>query len=109
MVSRSTSKAEQNYPQLELEAMAVDYVLVVLAHILLVSNTKMPLSQTIYTLLSVFNGNRSGSIRTEGIKLRHQDILFSLKFGNGRNNPADYLTGDATQWKSVCKFERERE
>ena len=78
MVSRSTSKAEQNYPQLELEAMAVDYALVVLAHILLASNTKMPLSQTIDTLLSVFNGKRSGSIRTEGIKLRHQYILFSI-------------------------------
>ena len=96
MVSRSTSKAEQNYPQLELEAMAVDYALVVLAHILLASNTKMPLSQTIDTLLSVFNGKRSGSIRTEGIKLRHQYILFSIKFGNGRNNPVDHLTGDAT-------------
>ena len=46
-------------------------------------------------------------MRNERTKLRHQDIIFCLKFGKGRGNLADYLSKNATQWKSVSKSERE--
>ena len=108
MVSRSTSKVEQNYTQLDLEAMAVDYALRRFRTYIIGSQYENVIAADHLPLLSVFNGTRSGSIRTERIKLRHQDILFCLKFGKGRDNPADYLSRHATQWKSVSKSERER-
>ena len=45
-----------------------------------------------HPLLSIFNGERNGSIRTEHIKLRHQDIRFLLQYKKGIPNPADYLS-----------------
>ena len=47
------------------------------------------------------------SIRTERMHLRHQYILFYLKFGMECNNPADYWSQYITQWKSVSKSARE--
>ena len=43
-------------------------------------------------LCSIFNGNRRGSIRTERIKLRHQDIRYTVKYQRGSSNQADYLS-----------------
>ena len=81
MVSRSTSKTEQNYTQLDLEAMAVVYGLRCFTRIQLV--------------------------RTERINLKHQDFLFYLLFEKGQNNSANYLSWHVNQWKSVSKSERE--
>ena len=46
-------------------------------------------------LCSVFNGNRTGSIRTERIKLRHQDIRIKVIYQQGKNNQADFLSRHA--------------
>ena len=73
MVSRSTSKVEQNYARLDLEAMAADYALRPFRTYLIGSPQENVIVTDHLPLLSVFNGKRSGSIRTEGIKLRHQD------------------------------------
>ena len=56
--------------------------------------------------LSVFNRKRSGSIRTEKKKLRHQAIRFYLKLKKWQDNPADYLNRHKTHWKSMSKSER---
>ena len=57
-------------------------------------------------LISIFNGKRSGSIRTERIKLRHQDIRFIVDYQKGQNNPADYLSRHAMNWDLLNNFER---
>ena len=108
MVSRSNSNAEQNYASLDLESMAIDYAMRRFCTYLIGSQHENVIVIDHLPFLRVFNGRRSGSIRTERIKLRQQDILFCLKFGKGRNNPADYLRRHASQWKSVSKSERER-
>ena len=46
-------------------------------------------------LCSVFNGNRTGSIRTQRIKLRHQDIRIKVIYQQGKNNQADFLSRHA--------------
>ena len=92
--------------------MAIDYALHRFCTYLIGSPHKNVIVADHLPLLCVFNGKRSGSIRTDRIriKLSHQDILFCLKFGKGRNNPADYLSRHGTQWKSEANpRERERE
>ena len=46
-------------------------------------------------LCSLFSGNRRGSIRTERIKLSHQDIRYTVKYQRGSSNQADYLSRHA--------------
>ena len=107
MVSKSTSKIEQNYAQLDLESMAVDYALRCFFTCLIRFPNEDDIVPGQLPFLRVFNRKRSRSIRTERIKLRHQGILFCLIFGKGRDNPGDYLSRNATQWKSVSKFQRD--
>ena len=56
--------------------------------------------------LSVFNGKRNGSIRTERIKLRHQDIRFSLQYKKVIKNPADYLSRHDIPREALSKNEK---
>ena len=46
-------------------------------------------------LFSIFNGKRQGSIRTDRIKLRHQDIPYVVNYQQGNINQADYLSRHA--------------
>ena len=107
IASRSTSKAEQNYAQLDLEAMAVDYALRRFRTYLIGSPRENVVITNHLPLLSVFSGKRNGSIRTERIKLRHQDVLYVLEYRKGQENFADYLSRHAIKWKDVSKSERE--
>ena len=109
MVSISTGRVEQNYAQLYLEAMTVDYALLRFRTYLIGSPHENTIVTNHLTPSSVFNGKRSRSIGTERIKLRHQEILLYLKFANGHDNQVDYLSRHVTQRKSVSKSERERE
>ena len=59
-----------------------------------------------HPLLSVFNGKRNGSIGSERIKLRHQDIRFSLQYKKGITNPADYLSRHGIPWETLSKNEK---
>ena len=103
IVSRSTSKAEQNYAQLDLEALAVDYALRRFRTYLIGSPRENIIINDHLPLLSVFNGKRSGSIRTERIKLRHQDVRYVLEYKKGQENFADHLSRHAIKWKDVSK------
>lgn len=55
-------------------------------------------------LVSIFSNTRKGSIRTDRIKLRHQDTPFEITWDAGQNNPADYLSRHA---QSLSKVPRE--
>ena len=57
-------------------------------------------------LCPIFNGNRKGSIRTERIKLRHQDIRFTVNYLCGKVNQSDYLSRHA---KPIEKLPREEQ
>ena len=61
-----------------------------------------------HPLLSIFNGKRNGSIRTKRMKLRHQDIRFSLQYEKGitNPNPADYLSRHGIPWETLSKNEK---
>lgn len=43
-------------------------------------------------LCPIFNNNRKGSIRTERIKMRHQDIGFNVQYQKGKLNQTDYTS-----------------
>ena len=57
-------------------------------------------------LESVFNGSRIGSIRTERVKMRHQDVLFKVVYRGGMDNPSDYISRNGKPWKEVPKEQR---
>ena len=102
VASRATTPVEQRYPQIDLEALAVDFGLrryrFYIAggpRVLIITDHK--------PLRSIFCNLRKGSIRTERIKLRHQDIDYEVKWEKGIDNPADYLSRHATPLSSISK------
>ena len=68
--SRCTSKAEKNYVQLDLEAMAVDFALSRFCFYLVGAANDTIIVTDHPPLLIVLNGKRNGSIRTGRINLR---------------------------------------
>ena len=90
--SRTTNKAEANYPQLDLEAMGLDFALRRFRKYLVGAPDIVTLVTDHKPLLSIFNGNRKGSIRSEKIKMRHQDIRFEVKYQKGTLNQTDYIS-----------------
>ena len=105
---RSTNKPESTgYPQLDLEAMAVDFALRRFRQYLVGSPRPCIIVTDHKPLLSVFNGRRSGSIRSETIKMRHQNIQFNVVFRQGKDNSADFLSRHATPWKSLPRDVKE--
>ena len=90
--SRTTNKAEANYPQIDLEAMGLDFALRRFRNYLVGAPEKVSLVTDHKPLISIFNGNRKGSIRSEKIKMRHQDIRFEVKYQKGKLNQTDYIS-----------------
>ena len=102
--SRSTSPTEaSSYPQLDLEGMAVDFALRRFRQYLIGSPTPAIIVTDHRPLLGVFNGCRSGSIRTETIKMRHQNIDYKLAYRKGGDNSADFLSRHAQPWHTLSK------
>ena len=95
IASRTTNTSEQKYPQIDLEALAIDFVLRRFRHYIVGSPTKIQVITDHQPLCSIFNGKRQGSIRTERIKLRHQDIRFTVTYQRGKINQSDYLSRHA--------------
>ena len=106
-VSRSTNKAEKKYPQLDLEAMAVDFALRRFRQYLVGSPSQITIVTDHHPLLSIFNGRKGGSIRTERIKMRHQNIRYKLIYQKGCDNVADFLSRHAKPWETLSKKIRE--
>ena len=74
LASRTTSKAEYMYQQLDLEAVGVDFGLRRLCHYLLGSPDETTVVTDHKPLCGIFNGNCPELITTERIKMCHQDI-----------------------------------
>ena len=105
--SRTTSVAEHMYPQLDLEAMGVDFGLRRFRNYLLGSPDVTTVVTDHKPLVGIFNGNRPGSIRTERIKMRHQDIRFRVEYQKGRLNQTDFVSRRAKPWVKVPKNEQD--
>ncbi len=95
IASRTTTKAEQRYPQIDLEALGIDFALRRFRNYIVGSPIEIQVITDHKPLCSIFNGNRKGSIRTERIKLRHQDIRFVVTYQRGKVNQSDYLSRHA--------------
>ena len=101
--SRRTSKADQTYVQLDLEAMAVDFALRRFCLFLVGAPNDTTIVTDHHPLLCVFNWKRNGLIRTDRIRLRLQDIRFLLQYRKGITNPVDYLSQHGIPWKILSK------
>ena len=102
--SRATNVAEKNYPQIDLEAVSVDFGLFRFRNYLVGSPQTITVVTDHKPLVSIFNGRRHGSIRTDKIKHKNKDIIFRIHYQKGSINQADYLSCDA---KSLDKASEE--
>ena len=94
--SRATKPHEKHYPQLDLEATAINYGLTRFRHYLVGSPEVIVVITDHKPLCSIFNGTRHGSIRTDRMKLLHQDIPYRVEYRKGTTNLSDYLSRRAT-------------
>ena len=95
IASRTTTPAEGRYPQLDIEALSVDFALRRFREYLVGSPTPITVVTDHKPLFSIFNGRRNGSIMTQRIKLKHQDIPFVVEYQKGKLNQSDYLSRHA--------------
>ena len=104
--SRATTPIESRYPQLDIEALAIDFALrrfrmhLVGAPETIIVTDHKPLE-------AIFRNRRLGSTRTERIKLRHQDIKYKVVWRDGKSNPADYMSRHATPSQHLPREIRE--
>ena len=103
--SRATTAVERRYPQLDIEALSVDYGLRRF-RFYLAGGPEVKVVTDHKPLESIFRNSRSGSIRTERIKLRHQDIKYQVVWRKGKENPADYLSRHATPLDKTPRDQR---
>ena len=107
VASRTTTDAEKNYPQIDLEGLGVDYALFRFRNYIVGSPNTITVVTDHQPLCAVFNGKRSGSIRTERYKQRNQDIKFKVIYQKGKTNQTDFLSRRAAPMRD-CSEEKER-
>ena len=95
LASRTTNTAEKHYPQIDLEATGIDFALRRFRNYILGSPEKITIVTDHQPLCAIFNGRKKGSIRTDRIKLRHQDVRYEVVYQKGKANQADYLSRHA--------------
>ena len=88
-VSRTTSNAEHRYPQLDLETTGIDFALCRFRNYL-VGAPEVIVVTDHKPLCPIFNSYRIGSIRTDRIKLQHQDINYLVEYQHGKKNQSNY-------------------
>ena len=71
LVSRTTSDAENNYPQIDSEATSVDFGLRRFREYLVGAPVAVKVISDHKPLIRILNGRRHGSIRTQRMKLNH--------------------------------------
>lgn len=89
--SRTTTDVEKRYPQIDLEAMAIDFGLRRFREYC-VGGKNINVVTDHKPLKPIFENKRLGSIRIDRTKLRHQDIDYHIIWRQGKINPADYLS-----------------
>ena len=104
--SRRTTPPESRYPQMDLEAMAVDFGLRRFRNYILGAPDTITIVTDHKPLLAVFNGNQNGSIRTEKIKARNQDISYNLVYQKGKLNETDFISRHAKPLKLLTTSEK---
>ena len=107
VASRTTSKAEKQYPQLDLEAIGIDFGLRRFRDYLVGSPMIIKVITDHKPLVPIFNRRSKGSIRTQRIKLKHQDIPYTVEYRKGKLNQSDYLTRHAKPLETLCREEKE--
>ena len=98
--SRATTPVERRYHQLDLEALAVDFGLRRFRHYL-VGGPQVTVVTDHKPLVSIFRNTRRGSVRTDRIKLRHQDMSYKVVYGPGSQNRADFFSRRAAKWDTL--------
>ena len=100
--SRATTPVEQRYPQLDLEALAIDFGLRRFRYFI-AGGPEIEVITDHKPLVSIFSNAWKGSVRTDRIKLRHQDMKYKVIWKEGKVNPADYLSRHATPFSNISR------
>ena len=109
VASRSTKGAESRYPQIDLEAMAIDFALQRFRFFLL-GSPQVTVITDHKPLVPIFAHTRRGSIRCERIKLRNQDIDYIVKYQKGKSNMGDYFSRHPVPFDELdCSVQNEAE
>lgn len=106
VASRTTSATEKRYPQIDLEALAVDFALRRFRNYTVGTPRKIIVLTDHKPLCNIFNGNKRGTIRAERVKLRHQEVQFSVEYQVGSKNQSDYLSRHAKPLKLMTRAEQ---
>ena len=93
IASRTTNTSEQKYPQIDLEALAIDFALRRFRHYIVGSPTKIQVITDHQPLCSIFNGKRQG-------------LRFTVTYQRGKINQSVYLSRHA---KPIEKLTREEQ
>ena len=99
--SRSTKPPETRYPQLDLEAMGLDFGLHRFRNYLVGTPATITCITDHKPLVLVFSGKRTGSFCTERIKLRHQDIRYEVFYQPGKQNQTDFMSRNTKPFKTL--------
>ena len=105
--SRATTAVERYYPQLDLEALAIDFALRRFRHYIVGDPKDVTVVTDHKPLISIFRNTRRGSVRTDRIKLRHQDINYKVLYQKGASNRADFMSRHGTALEKVPREWRE--
>ena len=81
--------AEKKHPLLDLEAIAIDLALRRF-RIYLAGEPDITIITDHKQFCAIFSGKKPWPILTDHMKLRHQDIVFSVQYQKGKTNPTDY-------------------
>ena len=105
VASRTTSNTERRYPQLDVEATGIDFALRRFRNYL-VGAPEVVVVTDHKPLCPIFNSYKIGSIPTDRIKLRQQDINYSIEYQCGKKNQSGYLSRHG---KPFCKLREEEQ
>ncbi len=101
LASKTTNLSEKNCPQLDLEAASLDFGLRRFREYVVGSPALIKVITDHKPLVHIFNGKRTGSIRTKRIKLNHQDIPYIVEYQKGSLNQVDYMSRHARSLTSL--------
>ena len=102
--SRATTPVEQRYPQLDLEALAVDFGLRRYRYYC-VGGPTVTIVTDHKSLLGVFGNTRSGSVRSNRVKLRHQDsTTLQITFQDAEHPLTDFPSHNRKKQRSLKKL-----
>ena len=99
--SRATTAVERYYPQLDLEALAIDFALRRFRQYIVGDPKVVTVVTDHKPLISIFRNTRRGSVRTDRIKLRHQDVNYAVVYQKGASNRADFMSRHGTSLEKV--------